>query len=162
MVLGLGFRQTAGGSKVEVAHFILARHAETANDGSFSTIGAGMDDQFVPELPALFPAFFALIKVTLEAHDLDRAHTMKIIIVDPAGAQIFTSETLEVASREEIAEGQQYVFANLLMNLQNLIFWLEGLYRFQLFYDELMVKETRLRVHKRELLSSLYVPKKQA
>ena len=142
----------------DVQYFLLARHAEATQDGTFSAIGAGIGGITTPEIPVLLPMLFVLARLSLEREELGLAHNIAVRVLDPTGSQLFASENYDVARNEELSPDRELLLANLVLGLQNLVFPIFGVYMFELLFDGETVKATRFRVELRTPPKSSEMP----
>ncbi len=124
----------------------LSRHVEPAGDGTLNMLGGGVDLQVAPALPFLFPILYVTAKVEFDVEEGCRPHVFRLRLFNPAAEQVLESEPIDMDSQAPFPPDRDRVHANIVLALQNLLLTSEGVYRFQLFCDGAIARETRLRL----------------
>jgi hypothetical protein len=131
-----------------VVRFLLAaRYAEQNKTGSMYLIGAGIDLIQVGELPHQYPSLFAVGKVSLERGDVQRPHVLRLRLTDPDGESV-TDEITNTVPIMDIPENRYFVNANLCSGYFGIIFLREGIYNFELYYDDQLTQSVPIRVER--------------
>ncbi len=126
--------------------FLLADAVSTPGDGKFYIHGGGLSRFMVPALP--FPLGVAVfVRFEVDSSDLQQPHHFRVEVLGPVGRNIqpipFESEAMDEVPPTQ--EGEQR-FMQVALNLP-LVIVREGLYRFELYVDDELVKTIPIPLH---------------
>jgi hypothetical protein len=130
---------------MDVRYFLTAKYAEQSIDGTLNLLGVSPSVIAVPTFPHLMPNLYVAACLVIDRVEARTPHHVWVTFTAPDDQLIYKSEDMATEPRE-FPGNREFMQFNVALNLQNLLFPSEGLYRFHLFFDGEMAKGTTIRL----------------
>ena len=128
---------------MDVRYFLTARYAERSPDGTVNLFGAATSFIPVPAFPHLMQNFYVAASVAIDRAEAQTPHQVWLTFTAPDDQLIFKSDIMTIEATD-FPEGRDFMQANFVHDLRNLLLPSAGLYQLRLFFDGEIVKDVPL------------------